>query len=843
MGKDVKSKKYRLLAAILTTCLLQMLSLPAMADRSERLFEYFNASDGLADNSAQVIKCTKTGRMVTATVGQINFFDGQVFTYIDPTEENIYPLDNYRGNYHLYFDKYHHLWLKNRQTVTCVNLTTEKFVNSVREEFMNFGFNKTVDDLFVGENGVVWLLNGYDLFSVESQKTYRIRAGKNLQDVETYRDKTLLLFYDDGLVEAKDLVTGKSQFQMNPYDDSKKELYKSSSVLFNDSNYIYQIRNGEQAAILMRYDFSKRECVIVHESDYHLNNLAKKDSLFYISTQFGYMTYNPKTGSKRYYDELKLIDGQILKTDINVIAFDKQGGMWAGTERRGLLYSRPFNAPFKAYGWDDPYSRELYSVMERYRTSKTTFQDRLVNCAFRDSRGWTWVGTSQGLQLYRSENDKLPQMITRRDGLLNNVVHSITEDLDHQIWVGTSYGISCVVIKNGNIDYVTSYNDFDLVPIEAFANNGAACTPEGMVVMQSLDHMVTFFPRKMKTIDGKTNFAISPKLIQFFVNGNEVKAGDEIDGHVIIDRAVTRVSEINLNYNQNSLTLVFTALNYFRPQHTYFRVRVIGLDDQWHIYSSYEPNAIVDKSGRLHLQLMALQPGSYQIEIQTSMNPNKWEMTPYKWTVNVNQPWWRSTGVYWLLGLILIILIAINAFYYLRNDRMFAMRDTQERPLLKNIRRFAERCTTRGTEPLEPSNDEVHGRYNENQMGLEPEFIEMMMKLMPFVMSKPADSLTMRELGRESGLEIQEFYKLITGNIYKSPRPMALSMMMEQGVELLRTTNKSVEEIASELGFVSPNFFVAVFFQKMKKTPDEYRKHHTVKSVVKDYKKKKNNKA
>ena len=76
MGKDVKSKKYRLLAAILTTCLLQMLSLPAMADRSERLFEYFNASDGLADNSAQVIKCTKTGRMVTATVGQINFFDG-----------------------------------------------------------------------------------------------------------------------------------------------------------------------------------------------------------------------------------------------------------------------------------------------------------------------------------------------------------------------------------------------------------------------------------------------------------------------------------------------------------------------------------------------------------------------------------------------------------------------------------------------------------------------------------------------------------------------------------------------------------------------------------------------
>ena len=411
----------------LILCFLQVLSLSAMADRSDRLFDYFNASDGLADNSAQVIKCTRTGRMVTATVGQINFFDGQQFTYIDPKEENTYLLDNYRGNYHLYFDKYHHLWLKNRQSVTCVNLTTEKFVNSIRDEFLKFGFHKTVDDLFVGENGVVWLLNGYDLFSVESKKTYRIRAGKNLQDVETYQDRLLLLFYEDGMVEAKDLETGKFQFQLVAYDTSEKDRYSRTSVLFNDNNFIYQIRNGQQEAVLLRLDVDNREWATIHQADYHLNNIAKKDSLLYIATSYGYMTYNPATGSKRFYDELKLMNGQILKTDINVIAFDKQGGMWAGTERRGLLYSRPFNAPFKSYSWDDPHSRELYSIMETYRTSVTTFQDRFVNCAFRDSRGWTWVGTGQGLQLYRKETDKLPQLITRHDGLLNNVVHSITD--------------------------------------------------------------------------------------------------------------------------------------------------------------------------------------------------------------------------------------------------------------------------------------------------------------------------------------------------------------------------------------------------------------------------------
>ena len=85
----------------------------AMAESSTtstRVFRNFSAADGLADNSAQIIACTKTGRLVITTMGQINFYDGQRFIYIDPTDENVFPLDSYRGNYHLYFDRYHHIW-------------------------------------------------------------------------------------------------------------------------------------------------------------------------------------------------------------------------------------------------------------------------------------------------------------------------------------------------------------------------------------------------------------------------------------------------------------------------------------------------------------------------------------------------------------------------------------------------------------------------------------------------------------------------------------------------------------------------------------------------------------
>ena len=79
---------------LLTLSLLAFMSAFVMAETSDRRFEKYNASDGLADNSAQTIYCTKEGRMVITTMGQINFFDGQKFSYIDPTEENLYPLVN-----------------------------------------------------------------------------------------------------------------------------------------------------------------------------------------------------------------------------------------------------------------------------------------------------------------------------------------------------------------------------------------------------------------------------------------------------------------------------------------------------------------------------------------------------------------------------------------------------------------------------------------------------------------------------------------------------------------------------------------------------------------------------
>ena len=809
-------------AIILLTVLLSILTAGAV-NVSPRIFRNYTAANGLADNGAQTILCTKTGRLVITTAGQINFYDGASFSYIDPLDENIYALSDYRGNYHLYFDKYHHIWLKNTGSVTCVELITERFVPSIEDVFAEFGVKERVMDLFVDRTGVVWLLTANGLYSVATKQYIKPRAGLNLQDLEVYKDKFLMLFYENGLMEMYDIAKGKRLAENRPYNDDMARHYAASSLVMMDSTKVYQIRNGAKEAILMQYDVPRKEWTELLRTPYHLNSLVKHDSLLYVPCEYGYWTVHESSYETTHIEALSILSGQPLETDINVIAFDRQGGMWAGTESRGILYSRPYKPPFIPYAWGTPTANQLGSMMSNVN-QWPKFRDRTVNCVFKDSRGWTWVGTSQGLQVYRRESDLLPQVYTTKDGLYNNIVHSIVEDQAHHIWVATSYGISVVLFdEDDKVHFINSYNEYDHVPNEVFVNGKAMLLPDGQIAMQSLDHVVLFDPTKMSTLDNNYPFKIYPKLIKLMVNGIDVTPTTEIDGKRILDRALSRVWGLDLNYNQNSLTLVFSALNYFRPQQTFYRVRVLGLDEEWRVLSPFSSD-MVDKDGLLHLPLIALRPGHYTIQVQASLAPDVWDTEPYEWTIDINEPWWRSVGLFGLLAFVLVVMAGINLFYYMKNANLRAMRNSEEIGLINRIYAFVDRCNT-SAEVLEPVVEEYTSAQPDPQVELDEDFLKIYKKIAHVVeFERKKKKMTMRRLSNAAGMDAKTFYQVITTNIFKSPRPLIKQARLQQAERMLRNTKEPLEVIADKCGFISVNFLISQFFQVYRVTPDQYRR-------------------
>jgi len=63
----------------------------------------------------------------------------------------------------------------------------------------------------------------------------------------------------------------------------------------------------------------------------------------------------------------------------------------------------------------------------------------------------------------------------------------------------------------------------------------------------------------------------------------------------------------------------------------------------------------------------------------------------------------------------------------------------------------------------------------------------------------------------------------MSGNLYKSPRIVALKLRLQHVAEMLKNSEKSVDEIAEELHFASPNFMIASFYHLFRMTPDAYR--------------------
>ena len=546
----------------------------------QRIFISYDASNGLADNSAQILLSTKAGRIMASTLGHINFFDGSGFIHIDPQASDTYPLPGYDGRYRMAFDRHGRLWLKHDRMMSCLNLMTEHFVNDIPAALSDLGVKGTIDDFYGEGEDEIWFRQGRQLFAPSCGRTFPLHDASDLQDVSLYGDSLLLMFHADGSVVVSDYHTGKKIRQDHAFRVEERLRYSLSSEVCLVGDDYYQIRNGNEGSVLLCYDVEKHQWQRLMEQPFHLTALCSRDYKLYIGSQQGYLVYDMLTGAVQHIETLQLSKGRTQRARILDLTFDRQGGMWIGTERRGLLYSKAFAAPFHQYAVNSPEGEHYQRLLDHRLPAAKQQLHRYTTFVFTDSRGWRWTGTFSGLKLQKPDNSEVT--LTTDNGLPNNVIHCIVEDHGHYIWVGTSYGIAHLFIRDDGVYHIEPYINQDNVPNEMFLNNRALVMEDNTVIMQGIDHFVVFNPNHFHARQFG-EFDMVPKLVSLSVNGNNITAGAKVDGEVITDLAVSHTWHFNVNYNQNTLLLHFTGLNYLRPIQTYYRVRVQGVAgfDDW----------------------------------------------------------------------------------------------------------------------------------------------------------------------------------------------------------------------------------------------------------------------
>jgi signal transduction histidine kinase/ligand-binding sensor domain-containing protein len=113
------------------------------------------------------------------------------------------------------------------------------------------------------------------------------------------------------------------------------------------------------------------------------------------------------------------IEGLDQSVDTERLLVDRDGSLWIGTSRQGLIHVHQ-------------------GRVDRYTTADGLSNDT-ITCLYEDREGNIWVGTNEGLDRFRGW---AVTTISRKQGLSADAAHSVLAARDGAVWVGTSDGLS-----------------------------------------------------------------------------------------------------------------------------------------------------------------------------------------------------------------------------------------------------------------------------------------------------------------------------------------------------------------------------------------------------------------
>ncbi|MBU2945469.1 hybrid sensor histidine kinase/response regulator transcription factor [Zobellia uliginosa] len=319
---------------------------------------------------------------------------------------------------------------------------------------------------------------------------------------------------------------------------------------------------------------------------------------------------------------------------IRTIIEDSKGNLWVGTGK-GL------NKLSADQLQDEHPEFKYYAVIEN---DSTSISNNYILPIFESSKGTIWIGTLGG-GLNKFIDDKTTgkeyfKAYTEADGLPNNVIKSIEEDNEGNLWISTNSGISKFNPLN---ETFKNYDVEDGLQSNEFEELTSLKKSDGELIFGGVNGFNAFYPRTIK------ENTIPPEIHidRFLLNNKLVSPNRKIDGKEIIDHTILTSEEINLNYNENNISLGFSALHFSSPNKNQSQYRLKGFQDDW-IEAPVNRNLVTYTN---------LEPGTYSFEVKAANSDGFWNLQPDRLQIIIAPPFWKTIWAYAIYVLLAILLL------------------------------------------------------------------------------------------------------------------------------------------------------------------------------------------
>ena len=320
---------------------------------------------------------------------------------------------------------------------------------------------------------------------------------------------------------------------------------------------------------------------------------------------------------------------------------DDRGSMWIGTFGEGLSVAIPRG--------------EGYEV-------RTFFADSVglneVRCLAIDRKGMLWGGTSgglfcvdptrfaadgKGLRVYKRGSEIHDMLVDRQgslwltvpgeglvcmqdgnfrildasQGLINNMVQSVVETEDGNLWVSTQQGVSCWKAKDNSFD---NYLFSRVMMGNVYNENSAVCLDDGRVLLGGNYGLTIINPSRISHVKGQTSVVFT--------------------SHPYSD-------EMTLSYEERSPKINFSTLDYSDVTNVKYTYWLEGYDSSWSVPS---PTPWVNYQN--------LPFGSYRLHVKASYSDGIWGKESVL-DISVEPPFYLSVWAWVFYALFLTVVIVM----------------------------------------------------------------------------------------------------------------------------------------------------------------------------------------
>lgn len=141
------------------------------------------------------------------------------------------------------------------------------------------------------------------------------------------------------------------------------------------------------------------------------------------------------------------------------------------------------------------------------------------------------------------------------------------------------------------------------------------------------------------------------------------------------------------------------------------------------------------------------------------------------------------------------------------------------RNLIDNRKRIKDLWTSNSVMPLTPTS--TPAAQKQVNPDVENEFYARFLDIVTAEMGNP--DLNVDQLASKMGLGRSQFYRKIKALTNYSPVELLKNLRLKRSRDLLTTTQKSISEIAYEVGFSTPAYFTRCYKESYGETPSELR--------------------